>query len=295
MTTPHSQTPTNAFVSLKVAAEKKIHGDDVSKVTSFAVAPHLLEIEEGFNARPLNPDHVAEMSLAMRNGATFPPLEVRVDDGRIIIVDGHHRHAAALKAIAEGYEIKALDCRHFRGNDADRVAHMLNSASGLALTPLQLGIQYRKLIGFGWTDKQIADRRGKSVQHVKDMIQLAEANSDVHQAINAGQITGTAALKMVKQHGSKAGEVIRAGVEQAQAEGKTKVKPKALAGRGAPRKPADKFIAAWLIANAGTAGPPFPGETHRVYALTFRVPNEVAHSDDLHTLLANAASYNTTT
>jgi len=287
MTTPD-------FVSLKVAAEKKIHGDDVSKVTSFAVAPHLLEIEEGFNARPLNPDHVAEMSLAMRNGATFPPLEVRVDDGHILIVDGHHRHAAALKAIAEGFEIKSLDVRHFRGNDADRVAHMLNSASGLALTPLQLGVQYRKLIGFGWTEPQIANRRGKSVQHVKDMIQLAEANSDVHQAINAGQITGTAALKMVKQHGSKAGEVIRDTVEQAKAEGKDRVTPKALARSNGPRKPADKFIVAWLIANAQLQGWPFPGETHRTYTIKFQVPNEVADSDDLHTLLANAANYTTT-
>jgi ParB-like chromosome segregation protein Spo0J len=283
-----------SFVSLKVAAEDKSI-NDVSKVTSFAVAPHLLEIEEGFNARPLNPDHVAEMSLAMRNGATFPPLEVRVDDGHILIVDGHHRHAAALQAISEGFEIKALDCRHFRGNDADRVAHMLNSASGLVLTPLQLGIQYRKLIGFGWTEPQIANRRGKSVQHVKDMIQLAEANSDVHQAVNAGEISGTAALKMVKQHGSRAGAVIRESVEQAKAEGKNKVKPKALAGSSAPRKSADKFIAAWLVANARVADIPFPGETHRVYSMTFRVPNEVAHSDDLHTLLANAASYNTTT
>lgn len=283
------------FVSLKVAAEKKIHGDDVSKVTSFAVAPHLLEIEEGFNARPLNPDHVAEMSLAMRNGATFPPLEVRVDDGHILIVDGHHRHAAALKAIAEGFEIKALDCRHFRGNDADRVAHMLNSASGLALTPLQLGVQYRKLVGFGWTEKQIADRRGKTGQHVKDMIQLAEANSDVHQAVNAGLISGTAALKMVKQHGSKAGAVIQEGLEQAKAAGKEKVTPKALARSSEPRKPADKFLVSWLIANAKTGDWPFPGETHRTYTLTFQVPNETPHSDDLHTLLANAASYNTTT
>ncbi|WP_312514979.1 ParB/RepB/Spo0J family partition protein [Massilia sp.] len=282
------------FVSLKVAAEKKIHGDDVSKVTSFAVAPHLLEIEEGFNARPLNPDHVAEMSLAMRNGATFPPLEVRVDDGHILIVDGHHRHAAALKAIAEGFEIRALDCRHFRGNDADRVAHMLNSASGLALTPLQLGVQYRKLIDFGWTEPQIANRRGKSGQHVKDMIQLAEADSDVHQAVNAGLISGTAALKMVKQHGSKAGAVIQEGLEQAKAEGKEKVTPKALARSSGPRKPADKFIVAWLIANAQPQGWPFPGETHRTYTMKFQVPNEVAHSDDLHTLLANAASYTTT-
>jgi len=294
MTTPNSKTPNNTFVSLKVAAEDK-NNDHVSKVTSFAVDPRVLEVNEGFNPRPVNPKHMAEMSLAMRSGATFPPLDVWVEDGHIFIVDGHHRHAAALDAISKGADIKSLECRHFRGNDADRVAHSLNSAGGLALTPLQLGVRYQTLIGFGWTEQRIADRRGKSLQHVKDMIQLAEANSDVHQAVNAGEISGTAALKMVKQHGSRAGSVIREGVEQAQADGKTKVKPKALAGRGAPRKPADKFIAAWLLANAQVAGWPFPGETHRTYSMTFRVPNEVAHSDDLHTLLANASSYNTTT
>jgi ParB-like chromosome segregation protein Spo0J len=279
------------FVSLKVAAERKIHGDDVSKVTSFAVAPHLLEIEEGFNARPLNPDHVAEMSLAMRNGATFPALEVRVDDGRIIIVDGHHRHAAALKAIAEGFEIKALDCRHFRGNDADRVAHMLNSASGLALTPLQLGVQYRKLIGFGWSEAQIAGRRGKSVQHVKDMVQLAEADSDVHQAVNAGLISGTAALKMVKQHGSKAGAVIQEGVEQAQADGKTKVKPKALA-QGTRPKVNDARVLAWLLANSCLTTRLGSGRVE--CTLSFNIDDDVERSDDLRTLLLNAASHTTT-
>jgi len=283
------------FVSLKVAAEKKIHGDDVSKVTSFAVAPHLLEIEEGFNARPLNPDHVAEMSLAMRNGATFPPLEVRVDDGHILIVDGHHRHAAALKAIAEGFEIKALDCRHFRGNDADRVAHMLNSASGLALTPLQLGVQYRKLIGFGWTEAQIAGRRGKTVQHVKDMVQLAEANSDVHQMVNAGHISGTAALKMVKQHGNRAGAVIREGVEQAKADGKTKVKPKALS-RGASAKVSDRQIVDWLVKhatiNAGSGDEAF---STRCYEMDFLVPKAIDQTTDLRALIANAIAHNTTT
>jgi len=292
MTTTTSPAPKADFVSLKVAAEDK-HNPAVSKVTSFAVDPRVLEVEEGFNARPLNADHVAEMSLALRNGAIFPPLEVRVDGGHILIVDGHHRHAAALDAIAKGFDIKTLDVRHFRGNDADRVAHMITSASGLALTPLQLGVQYRKLIGFGWTEAQIANRRGKSGQHVKDMIQLAEANSDVHQAINAGQITGTAALKMVKQHGSKAGAVIQEGLEHAKAEGKDKVTPRALARSSGPRKPADKFLAAWLIANAHMDGIPYSGETHRIYTLTFRVPKEVAHSDDLHTLLADAANYNT--
>jgi ParB-like chromosome segregation protein Spo0J len=294
MTTPNSLTPKTAFVSLKVAAEDK-NNPSVSKVTSFAVDPLVLKIREGFNARPLNQEHVDAMALAQRNGAVFPPLDVYVEDGEIFIVDGHHRLAATLKNIAGGFEIKSLEARHFRGNDADRVAHMLNSASGLALTPLQLGVQYRKLIGFGWTEPQIANRRGKSVQHVKDMIQLAEANSDVHQLVNAGQISGTAALKAVKQHGSKAGAVIQEGLEQARAEGKEKVTPKALARSSAPRKAADKFIVAWLIANAQPQGWPFPGDTHRTYTLKFQVPNEVAHNDDLHTLLANAASYNTIT
>ncbi|WP_314435496.1 ParB/RepB/Spo0J family partition protein [Massilia timonae] len=294
MTTPNSLTPKADFVSLKVAAEDK-NNPSVSKVTSFALDPLVLKIREGFNARPLNQEHVDAMALAQRNGAVFPPLDVYVEDGQIFIVDGHHRLAATLKNIAEGFEIKSLEARHFRGNDADRVAHMLNSASGLALTPLQLGVQYRKLIGFGWTEPQIANRRGKSVQHVKDMIQLAEANSDVHQLVNAGQISGTAALKAVKQHGSKAGAVIQEGLEQARAEGKEKVTPKALARSSAPRKPADKLIVAWLIANAQPQGRPFPGDTHRTYTMKFQVPNEVAHSDDLHTLLANAASDNTTT
>lgn len=294
MTTTNSLTPKADFVSLKVAAEDK-NNPTVSKVTAFAADPRVLEVEEGFNARPLNADHVNEMALAQRNGATFPPLEVRVDDGHIYIVDGHHRHAASLKNIAEGFDIKSLDVRHFRGNDADRVAHMITSASGLALTPLQLGVQYRKLIGYGWTEPQIANRRGKSVQHVKDMIQLAEADSDVHQAVNAGLISGTAALKMVKQHGSKAGAVIQEGLEQAKAEGREKVTPRALARTSSPRRPADKFIVAWLVANARVADiPAVAGYTHRTLSLAISIPNEVAHSDDLHTLLANAASYTTT-
>lgn len=228
MSAPH-YNKSDSFVSLKVAAEKKIHGDSVSKVTSFAVDPRLLEVEEGFNARPLNMEHVAEMSIALQNGAIFPPLEVRVEEGHIILVDGHHRRAAALDAISKGFEIKSLDCRQFRGGDADRVAHMITSAGGLPLTPLQLGIQLRKLLGFGWTEKQIATRIGKSIEHVKNTILLAEANSDVHKAVNAGEVSSTTAAALVKKHGSKAGKVIQAGVAKARASGKMKATPKMFA------------------------------------------------------------------
>lgn len=274
------------MASLKAAAEDKSN-PAVSKTTQFAIDPRVLEVEEGFNARPLNADHVAEMSLALRNGATFPPLDVRVDDNRILIVDGHHRHAAALDAIEKGFDIKSLDCRQFRGNDADRVAHMLNSASGLALTPLQLGVQYRKLLGYGWSEKQIADRRGKSVQHVKDMVLLGEANSDVHQAVNAGQISGTAALAIVKKHGSKAGAVIQEGLEAAQAAGKTKVTAKALARRPGS-KVSDKQIVDWLVQNLKVAAE-YESDKTRFYELDLAISKTVEHTTDLRALLSAAA------
>lgn len=247
----------NHMASLKAAAEDK-NNPSVSKTTAFAVDPRVLVVEPGFNARPLNADHVASLSLALRNGAVFPPLEVRVDNGQILIVDGHHRHAAAMDAIEKGFDIKALDARHFRGNDIERVAHMITSAGGLALTPLQLGIQYRKLIGFGWNEKQIADRVGKTVVHVRDSITLAESNSDVHQHINDGSVSGTAALEAVKQHGSKAGAVISQALQQAKAEGKTKVTPALLAKQQAKKSLSDKQILMWLLDQAqrnGTGSP----------------------------------------
>lgn len=237
------------MASLKAAAEDK-NNPSVSKVTSFAVDPRSIEAEEGFNARPLNMEHVAQMSIAYCNGAVFPPLEVRIDDGRILLVDGHHRHAAALEAISKGAEVKALDCRQFRGGDADRVAHMITSAGGLPLTPLQLGIQLRKLIGFGWTEKQIADRIGKSVEHVKNTILLAEANSDVHSAVNAGEVSSTTAAALVKKHGSKAGKVIQEGVAKAKASGKTRATPKMFAAAAAAEPASSKIALDWIPVDA---------------------------------------------
>jgi len=261
---------TNNMASLKAAAEDKTN-PGVSKVTSFAVDPRILAVEPGFNARPLNADHVASLSLTLRNGAVFPPLEVRVEEGQIFIVDGHHRHAAALDAISKGSDIKAMDCRHFRGNDIERVAHMITSAGGLPLTPLQLGIQYRKLIGFGWDEKQIADRVGKTTVHVKDMITLAEANSDVHKAVNAGEVSGTTALEIVKEHGSKAGAVISEALQQARAEGKSKVTPALLAKQQSKKSLSDKQILAWLLDQAQRNGPGSPNGAWG-FSIRFEVP-----------------------
>lgn len=211
-------------VSLKVLAERKV--GSVQKTTQFQVDPRTIEIEPGFNARPIDPDHVRSIKIALVCGSVLPPLFVRVDDGRIIVVDGHHRLTAILELIEEGHEIMRVDCMQFRGSDADRVALLLTSAQGKSLTPLEMGIQYRKLEAFGWTQGEIADKVGKSRQHVHDMVFLAEANSDVQEMVRRNEVSAHVAIEALRKHGSGAGKVLAGHLETARAGGKKRVTKK---------------------------------------------------------------------
>lgn len=208
-------------VSLKVLAERKVEG--VNKQTQFKVDPRIIEIEPGFNARPIDPDHVNAFKESIKAGSIVPPMFVRVDDGRIIVVDGHHRLTAYLELIAEGFEVLAVDVIQFRGNDAERVAHMITTAQGLPLTPLQLGTSYRKLIAFGWSHAQIAAKVGKSLTHVSQCVLLAESNSDVQGMVERKEVAAHVAIKAVRKHGNKAGDVLHDHLQTARLNGKTKV------------------------------------------------------------------------
>lgn len=220
-------TDTKGAVSLKAMAESKDYA--VQKTTYFQVDPRLITIEEGFNARPIDTDHVFSIKTAYKNGATLPPLSVRVDAGVIILVDGHHRHAALMELISEGEEVLRIDCSQFRGNDADRVALMLTTAQGKPLTPLQMGVQYKKLHGFGWSVKEICEKTGKSSVHVSEMLDLANANSDVRALVASKSVAAGVAVRAVRKHGDGAGKALSGQLEAAKAQGKKKITAKTVA------------------------------------------------------------------
>lgn len=224
-------------VSLKILAERKIEG--INKQTQFKVDPRIIEIEPGFNARPIDRDHVNAFKESIKNGSIIPPMFVRVDDGRIILVDGHHRETAYLELIDDGFEVMAVDVIQFRGNDADRIAHMITTAQGLPLTPLQLGISYRKLVTFGWTQAQIAAKVGKSVTHISQCIVLGESNTDVQGMVARKEVAAHTAIKAVKKHGSKAGGVLADHLQTARLSGKSKVTEKTVEGATPTKSLAD--------------------------------------------------------
>lgn len=195
----------------------------VAKMTAFMLDPRLIAVEPGFNARPLDEEHVAEFVISIMAGGYIPPLVVKVIDGVPTVRDGHHRLEAYTRAIAKDADIKAIQVVEFTGNDAEAVALLVTSAGGMPLTPLQRGVQYKKLVKYGWQNKQIADISGKTVQHVSDMLLLANSNNDVQQLVASGQVAAHVALKSVRSEGTGAGKKLKEQLAKAQSGGARKL------------------------------------------------------------------------
>lgn len=188
----------------KLAAE-----GTVKKADLYRARPADLLVEPGFNVRMEGKElesHIENICKSIMAGMTVPPLEVRVtDDGKMLIVDGHCRHRAFLRAIERGCEIDFINVIPFRGNDADRICKMLVSSQGMPLSQLEAGLGYKRLEAFGWSYERIAEAAGRSASWVGACLLLAHANSDVQKLLTDGTIKASNAIKLLRQIGEQTG------------------------------------------------------------------------------------------
>lgn len=238
-------TNTEKFPSLKAAAEDKtIEG--VSKETSFKVDPFLIEIRPGFN-RPINRQHIDNIKESIRNKVKLKPIDVAVErtatKSTIFMVDGEHRMWAVRELVEEfraglstGRDIPEMSAVEFKGGIDEQIAHMLSSGQGLAISPLDQGEKYDELIALNWDVAKIAGRMGKSKTHIENCLALARSNPDVKASIRAGEVAGSVAVDIIREHGSDAGKVIQTELVKAKASGHDKVTRKSVQGKAVPRK-----------------------------------------------------------
>lgn len=234
-------------VSLKAMAEDK-DLDAVGKITNFLMDPAFLKVRPGFNPRPINQQHVEEMLTAYLAGASFDPIVADVEDGDVFVVAGHHRREMYLLARQRGHDVKRVEVRQFRGTDAERVALTITSQQGLALTPLQLGTQYAKLMAMGWELPEVAARIGKSTQHVRDCLLLTDADPKAKAMMEKGQVSADVVRTAMRQHGADAGKVLEGDVARVQQQAadngddpeEAKVTPKTASTK--PKSKADEAV-----------------------------------------------------
>jgi|WetSurMetagenome_2_1015567.scaffolds.fasta_scaffold10977_5 ParB family transcriptional regulator, chromosome partitioning protein len=231
---------------------------DVAKRTAlFHYDPRQLYVLPGFNSRavddPANRQHIEELAGSIAQLGVRQPLTVFIEDDKVFVSDGHCRLAATLLAIERGADIKTVPVlQEPRGaNEADRVFSQIVRNSGKPLTAFEQGAVYKRLVGFGWTVAQIAEKSGKSISHINQALDFQEAPDEVHKLVTSGQISATLAAKVVRKSGKKEGAAALAmAASIARDAGKPRVTEKQLPPTASPERQIDRLMSAWEAAGS---------------------------------------------
>lgn len=203
------------------------------------VAYEDIHILPGFNVREKDPayrEHIEYLagSIVANGYMRDKPMAGYVASvggkNRIIITDGHCRYEAIALARAQGAEIIKVPVvvKPSGTSVEDLMVALVTSNSGKPLTPFELGTVCKRLVGFGWDEKQIAGRLNITDKYVGDLLFLHSCPNNVRKMVQQGQVSAGTAISAVKKHGDKAAEVLGGAVEKAAAKGKEKATAKDL-------------------------------------------------------------------
>ena len=214
------------------------------------VQPHLLKFIDGFNGRVHGPEyeaHVEAITQSILDNGYYQdkPIAAYVADENgervIYVTDGHTRVTAALRAIVRGAPIETLPTvvKPKGTTMEDLTFALVTSNNGKAFTPYETGMIIKRLVDMGVAEKTIAKRLGLTTAYVNALLELVAAPKAIRDMVVAGQVSATAAIKELNQHGSKAVTRLKEGLKTAQAAGKSKVTGKHLNGKKKP--PAERY------------------------------------------------------
>ena len=194
-----------------------------------------LVFEPGFNVRDLETSTAIELLEQLEadieaNGVQVP-IEIYEHNGKLIVTNGHRRVICCRRLTARGVEIASIPAIAApKGlNDAERILRLVTLNNGVPLTQLEKAEVVRRLLAYGWDKAKIAQRFGyRTEQSISNLILLLEAPEAVKTAVREGEISGSAAVHLVRAEGDKSGEVLEQAKETAAARGKATVTPSSI-------------------------------------------------------------------
>lgn len=236
-----------AYTLNNIASDKK--NEAAKRGDAIRVNIKHIKVVDGFNERIQDDElreHIASIVGAMSAGLPIPAIEVWVnpETGDIELVDGHQRYAGAMEYSRIDPEFdNYVDAVKFNGTPFQRKMRIASSNKQLKLKPVELGRIYlhaRDVLGA--TRQEIAAEAGMSLAHVDQMILLAsKGTEEVHQAVAAGKLSSTEAVKLVREFGYEAPKELERRIEVAAEQGKAKVTAKVVAPKP-PSRPRVDFV-----------------------------------------------------
>lgn len=196
-----------------------------------------LHVEPGFNVRIHDADyeaHVRTIADSIKANGYYPdkPIAgfVTKRDGQdiIIVTDGHSRLAAFDLAVSEGWQGSELPVvTKPRGTSMeDLTIALVTSNNGKPLSPYELGLVCKRLVGYGMEPKDIAQRLSFTTVYVNGLLDLVAAPKAVRDLVISGKVSATLAMETLRSHGAEAAKMLMSGAKEAQSSGKERVTKK---------------------------------------------------------------------
>lgn len=218
----------------------KVGGGVVAE--KYLIPPSMIKVEAGFNPRLPGPEltaHIRDLanSILEKGYDQTETMKIKFTGSEIWVRDGHCRLEAIALATSEGAIVETVACVPLlKGSDAiDENYQVLTTQTKKTLSPIEWGIQLKKLLAQGQTEKAISARLGKPRDFVDRMLELAGAEPEIKDAVHAGQIAPTEAVNVIRRNGANAGPVIKAAVAHARSEGRERARPRDVEAVTKPR------------------------------------------------------------
>jgi hypothetical protein len=196
-----------------------------------------IHIIDGFNVRAENAEqreHIEFLTASIVANGFYQnrPLAgyVALKDGKNIVclTDGHCRLEAAREAIKQGAEITALPVVISpKGTSVeDLTVGLVTNNTGKPLSQYEIGVVCKRLVDFGWDEKQIGQRLGMPTAKVSGLLELAGDPAAVRKLVSSGVVSASQAIETLKKNPETAVEKLEAGAAKAKAAGKKKATKK---------------------------------------------------------------------
>jgi len=173
----------------------------------YNIPPEFITVESSFNVRITTPELEradAELVASIRDQGFLRsrPLTIRVSGQTVLLRDGHRRLQAVKTLIGEGVEFKSLPCVPApKGSEADDTLMILTSNNGVNHSPLEEAILISRLISYGWAEKDIAGKLGKSRAFVANRMDLLAAPDAVKELVKLKKLSATEAVRTIREEG----------------------------------------------------------------------------------------------
>lgn len=201
------------------------------------INPRLINVKAGWNSRdfkdPANIDHIEMLAKSIGEIGVQEPLTVNWENGKAWLEDGECRLRATLYAIEFlKADIKTIPCKtgDRYANEADRLFSQRIRNSGKPFTALEDAKLFKRLLGLGWQQGDIAKKAGISAARVSQILDYNTLPEGIKTMVQNGQVAPSTAMVVVKAEGNAAEALLAKGITVAAAEGKKKVMAKHIEG-----------------------------------------------------------------